>query len=94
MHSSGLGSMSFMAEDQFPEVRTWAAGAEATPHLGHKYPPFTGKLALATGSLGGAQAVSLQNIEALRVPGPGQRQGRATATARASALNPRGVEDE
>lgn len=31
------------------------------PHLGHRHTPFTSKLALATGSLGGAQATRVQN---------------------------------
>lgn len=61
-------------------------------HPGHKFLPFTSKLALAAGSLGGAQAVRVQNTEALRVPGPGQWRDRATATARAGTLSPRGIE--
>ena len=55
-----------MAEGHFPEVRTYTARAEALSHLGHKHRPFTSKLALATSSLGGAQAVRVQNTEAFR----------------------------
>lgn len=34
LHSSALAPRSFMVEGNFPEVRTWATGAEALPHCG------------------------------------------------------------
>lgn len=84
-HGSGLGPVSFVAESQSPKGGTWTARSpmRTPPRPGHKHPPLTSKLALATGSLGGAHVVRVQNTEELGVPGADQGQDQATAAARA-----------